>query len=124
MTCSLVTFAHAQSAADIESMEACLAETVMVAEPGHCIGLHSDACIAGGGTESDCLDREEAVWAAILREHWPFRCGTCRGGFSLSREIRARYAAQKPGCTTPKTYAKRCLMIETARQASHVFLKE
>ena len=112
------------STADIESMEACLAETVMVAEPDHCVGLLSDACIATGGTVLDCLDREEAVWAAILKEHWPFRCGTCPGGFSLSHGIRARHVSNNADCITSDLAAKRCLMIETARQASHVFLNE
>ena len=127
LTGLLIVLPHttqAQSAVDVESMEACLAETVMVAEPGHCIGLHSDACIASGRPVADCLDEEEAVWATILREHWPFRCGTCRNGFSLFRETRARSVATHPHCTADLIAAKRCLMIETARQASHVFLNQ
>ena len=109
------------ASADVESMEACLAETVMVAEPDHCVGLHSDACIASGGTETDCLDREEAVWAAILKEHWSFSCQTCADGLSLSRSVRAARVADDPNCRATEVEQTRCLMQETARQAGIVF---
>lgn len=130
VSCALFSAAHAQaespargsvSASDIESMEACLAESVMVAEPDHCTGLISDACIADGKPVPHCLDQEEAIWAAILREHWSFRCATCGNGFSLSQETRAGLVAEQQRCTTDEIAAKRCLMIETARQAQHVF---
>lgn len=118
--CCLGITANAQTATDIQAMETCLAESVMVAEPDHCIGLFSDACIAKGGAPLDCLDHEESVWHAILRNHGPHRTETSDDGVSQHQEARTPEAA----CAATPMSAKRCLMQESARKAAQVFLGE
>lgn len=109
------------SQADVDSMEACLAEAQPIGSAGHCTGLLSDACLqSGSGNALTCARTETAVWQHILAEHWPYRCGICKHA-TLSISMRRQQISTTQGCAGSALVQERCLMSETARQAAHVF---
>lgn len=103
---------------DVESLDACMRETVHLDDESHCVGLLADACTDDGdASRLNCLQREEAAWDAILGDLWPFRCGTCPGGFSLFTQVRANRVSTRAECGPEPEAFWSCILQETARQA-------
>ncbi len=105
---------------DAAIIESCLSEEDH-GTPNACEALSLRLCESSDMIA--CLRRANAAWAFVLTKHWPFRCGTCRGGFSLSAEMRLKSAKSRQDCRSGPAGELLCLMVETAHQARHVWRK-
>lgn len=104
---------------DADLIETCLAEEAhRVPEP--CRGLILSGCT---GDRITCLKREALAWDAVLGRNWTFRCSICAGGFSVAPRMRLRAARERLDCPDGEEGDLVCLIDETARQATHLFLR-